>query len=139
MDIDFLVSTSAGILSLNNDPYRLAGESFATESVTHRRTEVTNPHVEGTYIVNALRDNITTPVSVWVTTATRAELIPAVRLLCAAFDQVSFTSQLVIDGYAQFWNCYASDYTVTTSRELMHATRARVDVELVRDPNESEA
>lgn len=139
MDVDFLVSTKSGIVSLNSDPYRLAGESFSQEQVTHRRTEVTNPHVEGTYVVNALRDNVTVPVSVWVTAASRAELIPALRSLCAAFDQVSFTAQLVVDGYSQFWNCYASDYTVTASRELMHATRARVDIDLVRDPNESEA
>jgi hypothetical protein len=136
MDIGFLVVGPSGALNLNSGVYRLAGDSFASESVSHRKTEVVNPYVEGSFVVNALRENITTPVSVWVTGSSRAELLAGVRALCAVFDQVAFSAQLVIDGVTQVWSCFASDYTVTAQREFLHALRARVDVQLVRAPGE---
>lgn len=138
MEVDLILTVPNGVLSLNSDPYKLASDSFATESVTFRRTEVSNPHLEGTYLVNALRENVTTQVSVWVTGATRDELVPALRTLCDAFGQVRFNAQLVVDGHSQIWSCYASDYVVSTQREFMHASRAKIDVNLIRDPHEQE-
>lgn len=139
MNVDMLISTPSGMLSLNTAPYRLSGESFETSAQQHRRSEVSNPHVEGTFVINSVRDNVTTQVGVWVVTDTRALLVPAVRTLCEAFDQPQFTAQLVIDGVSQIWNCYASDYTIGSKREFIHATRARVDVQLIRDPHEEDA
>lgn len=136
MIVDLTVTTATGLISLNTTPYRLSGETFGSASVTHRRTELKSPYLEGTYVVNSLRENIIETVSVWVGEdgLTESELEAAVTALTEALDQVQFQAVKTKDGHSVLWNCYASDYTRVAQREYQHAGKVRVDVQLVRDP-----
>lgn len=134
MIADVILTTPSGPLSLNTAPYRLAGGSLESSSVTHRRTELQSPFLEGSYVVNSVRENTIVPVSVYVEADTQTELRDAREVLTAALDQVQFTATVVLDEASEMWHCYASDYTVNAPRELLHATKIRVDAQLVRDP-----
>lgn len=136
LDLTVLVSTPSGLLNLNTPPYRVAGDSFTDEQVSHRKTEASNPYVEGTFVVNTVRENVGTSLNVWVVTETRMELLRAVQQLTDAFDQAMFTVTLDVGGATQLWNCVTSDYSVESGREFMHATRAKVVCQLNRLPYE---
>ena len=135
MDITVTIATNSGPLSLNEAPYRLAAGTFETVAVTHRRAEVTNPFLEGSYVVNAPRENVVVPLAVWVEADTRAALMAARTALTDALDQVTFSTYVTIDGETETWWCSASDYTVSSPRELMFATRCKVEAQLVRHPS----
>lgn len=134
LDVILEVSTPVGPLSLNTGPYELTGDSFATVSVTHRRQEATNAFIEGTYTVNSLRENIIVPVGVYVRGSLSTDMQRDKAVLTAVFDQSTFEVRRVIEGHEEFWQCFASDYTVTMQRELLHATMAKVDVQLMTHP-----
>lgn len=133
-----LISSPSGMLNLNTYPYRISGESFASETISHRKTEASNPYVEGTFVVNTVRENVGTTLAVYVYTdpPNRNELLRAVDALRSAFDQAYFTVTVTIEGGTQLWNCVTSDYTVESQREFVHASRAKVVASLNRMPYE---
>lgn len=114
--------------------YRIAAGSFEDQSVSFRRSEVTNPFVEGTFVVNALRENVTESLQVWVEDRPRLPLQDAVEALAAAVSQVSYVMQVQIRSDVFTWNCYAADYSVVTKREFIHARMAQVSAEIPRHP-----
>ena len=128
------VTTNSGPINLNSAPYRLADGSFESETITHRKASVSNPFVEGSHTVNSLRENVVVPVNVWVESDSMVEVKAAVAALKAAFDQISFNMTVSFDDFQETWFCEASDYVVTTTRELLHSHRSRVEVQLVRQP-----
>lgn len=134
LDVAMDVSTPAGPLHLNQAPYMLGAETLGSTSVTHRRTEATNPFVEGAYTVNALRENVTTPVSIWVRASTPGGLGTALEALTSAFDQSMFIVDTRVVDWTMRWQCFASDYSIGLQREFLHATVALVDVQLVHHP-----
>lgn len=134
LDASVLVSTPTGNIELNAAPYQLAGDSFGSVGVTHRRSEVTNPFVEGSYTVNALRENISTPVAFWVRGVDHFAMSESLKHACAAFDQSQFTVTVTIENWVQIWQCFASDYTVTMQREFLHATIAMVEATVIHHP-----
>jgi hypothetical protein len=134
LPVSVLVSTPGGNLELNAAPYQLAGETFSSIAVSHRKQAVTNPFVEGSYTVNALRENMMTPVSLWVRGATQTEMQLALDTAKAAFDQSMFTMRITVDGWTQQWQCFASDYTIGLQREYLHAVMALLDVQVDRHP-----
>jgi hypothetical protein len=134
LDVTVLVSTPTGPLSLNEWPYELAGDTFNTVSVTHRKQEAVNPFIEGTYTINSLRENILQALSVYVRGNTHKEFQDATKALCAAFDQSTFEVRRVIEDATEEWQCFSSDYTITLQREFLHAKMAKVDIQVVAHP-----
>jgi hypothetical protein len=132
--IQAAITTTGAPINLNSGMYRLAAGTFEGEAVTHRKQTVTNSFVEGSYTVNSLRENVVTPVNIWIETASTREMKAAVAALKAAFDQISFNMTVTWDDYQETWFCEASDYTETSTRELLHSHRSRLDVQLVRQP-----
>ena len=59
MVISCQISTAGGWLELNGGHYQLTSAAFAERQVPVRRQEAKSPYVEGTYITNSLRDNVT--------------------------------------------------------------------------------
>jgi len=130
------INTPYGWLYLGEGTqYRIAAGSFEDKQVSFRRSEVTNPFVEGTFVVNALRENVTESLSVWVEDRESLLLADAVESLGAALSQVTFTMQVQLRSDVYTWNAYASDYTVSSKREFLHARIAQVNAEIPRDPS----
>lgn len=130
------ISTPYGWLYLGQGTqFRIAAGSFEDRQVSFRRSEVTNPFVEGTFVVNALRENVTETLSVWVEGTGDLGVADAVESLGVALSQVTYTMQVQLRADLYTWSAYASDYTVSTKREFLHARIAQVNAEIPRDPN----
>lgn len=134
LDVTVLISTPEGPLSVNEGIFELAADTFGTVSVTHRRSEATNPFIEGSYTVNSLRENMAVPLNVYVRGKDHAEFQAGIKQLAAAFDQSTFEVQRVVEGVVETWQCFASDYSINLQREFLHAKMGRLDAQLVVHP-----
>jgi len=134
-----LVVNNASRWLLVNDGivYKLAKGSFENSAVQFRRDEVTNSFLEGKYTINALRENVTETLAVYVHGSTHMEVMDAVKSLTDALSQIGFVIEVSIGNLIKSWNCYASDYTVNISHELLHAKMALVTAQVTRDPVET--
>lgn len=138
LNLSVVVSVPAGTLELNDRvTYRIADGSFAEQSVSKRRQEASNPFLEGAFTVNALRENVTETLKVYVYGTTHAEFAAAMNALKAAFDQARFTVTKTVEGSAVVWSCFSSDYRMSTPREFVHSKMGTLEVSLVRHPVEA--
>jgi hypothetical protein len=130
------ISTPYGWLYLGSGTqYRLGAESFADRQTSFRRSEVSSPYVEGTFVINALRENVTETLDVIVEDREALRLADAVSALTSALCQVRYTVQVQIRRDVWTWRAYAADHSVQTKREFVHARLAQVRAEIPRDPN----
>lgn len=130
------ISTPYGWLYLGQGTqYRLGAGSFENQQTTFRRSEVQSPYVEGTFVINALRENVTESLDVIVEERPNLGTADAVRALGAALSQVRYAVQVQIRRDIWTWQAYAADHTVQTKREFVHARLAQVQAEIPRDPN----
>lgn len=120
--------------------YELHGDSFATQSFTHRNTEISGPWIEGTYASDSVRDNTVEALVVWVDgnspDAEPSHFLFRTRLnaLMACFDQLSYKVLRTIGDAVETWDCEVSDYTVETQQEFLTATVGVLRVQLSRRP-----
>jgi hypothetical protein len=149
INLDVRISTSTNVyatgsnsylgtwIDLNDgDTYKIAKGSFENSAVQFRRDEVENPFLEGKYTINALRENVTEEVVVYVYGGNTMSTAEAVRNLTDAVSQTRYRMEITIEDARRSWWCYASDYTVTTTIEFMHARMAEVKIQVIRDPVE---
>lgn len=130
------ISTPYGWLYVGQGTqYRIGAGSFENQQTTFRRSEVQSPYVEGTFVINALRENVTESLNLIVEPRLTLPLTDAVRAVGAALSQVRYTVQVQIRRDIFTWQAYAADHTVSTKREFLHANIAEVKAEVPRDPN----
>ena len=130
------ISSPYGWLYLGDGTqYRIGAASFADQAVTFRRSEVSSPYVEGTFVVNALRENVVETLEVYVEGTEELSLTMATRALGAVLCQVNYTVQVQLRRDVFTWSAYAADHTVSTRRELLHARVAQVTAQIPRDPS----
>jgi len=134
MDVQCRVTTPGGWLDLMSGPYQLSAEAFLDEQVQWRRQEVASPFVEGTWLVNAVRDNATTQIVIWVRGTSSAEVVAAVQALKDTFSQINYGVEFTVNGAKQFFQCYAADYSVQTSREFRASRMAKFTAEITYHP-----
>ena len=134
IDIKCRMTTEGGWLDLMSGPYRLSAEAFVEESLTWRRAEVSNPFVDGSWLVSAVKDNVTSAVDVYVRGATTSETSRAVNALKAAFSQMNYGIEFTVDDVTTFYQCYASDFSVKTPRELRFSRMAQFSAQVPRQP-----
>lgn len=134
MDLEVRATTAGDWLYLNEGIFRVAADSFAEEATSWRRTDVTNPFVEGTWTVNALRENVTESLSLWVRGDRYTSTQQGIELLKATFSQINYVLQVSFDGERRTYTCYVGDFSVKASRELRHAKMANFTVQIPRHP-----
>ena len=130
------ISISGGWLTLVQPNYRIGAQTGADSSTVFRRTEVSNAFVEGTFVTNALRDNVTETIEVYVKGVTTSGLRDAVDALTDALSQTQYTVELTIEDSLRRWYCYAADYSISTPVEFVHSRIALVTAQVPRDPTE---
>ena len=128
------VSTAVDWLELNTGLYRVHGESFAESAETWRKDEVSNPFVEGSWTVNALRENVTETLNVWVKGDGLTSTLQAVETLRGAFRQRNYLLEATFNNLRYTYNCYVADSIVSATRELRHAGMAQVNFQVPRHP-----
>lgn len=121
----------------DGETYVVAKGSFEDSDVQFRRDEVTNPFLEGKYTINALRENVTETLIVYVYGDTAAGLREAVTNLTDAFSQIRYRVEVDVNNSRRSWWCYAADYNIKTSIEFMHSNMAQVTIKIPRDPVET--
>src|SRR4051794_7570499 len=107
--------TVTGTISLTlsaANGYEVNVEGLGPGPRTYRRETVTSPFVRGRFLIDAQLDSPTAPLSIWVGGSTAAQLSTRVAALIAAFDQLSYTLTVVIDGETYAWACEPADSTV---------------------------
>jgi len=138
MIISCRISTPADWLELNSGPYRLEASSFADEQTTWRRDDIDNPFVEGSWTVNALRENVVVPLSVWVRGAAEYDYATTtargIETLKEMFSQRNFLLEFNEDGELYTYVCYVSDFTVSRTREFRHEGIAQFTAQVPRHP-----
>jgi hypothetical protein len=117
--------------------YRVNKASFENSAVTFRRDEVTNAFIEGKFLVNALRDNVTETLAVYAYGATSAAVKSAVDAVTNAVSQVNFMVRVTLDNSQKLWECFSSDYTINVSKEFLVNKQALITVQLHRLPSET--
>jgi hypothetical protein len=80
---------------------------------------------------------VTEQFAVYVSGQTQYACRVSVKALQDALEQPSFKVVRTIDDAQVTWNCWASDYTMTSSRPLLVAKLIQVQVQLIRDPIET--
>jgi hypothetical protein len=129
------VSSPAGWININDHiNYELSGETRGSRQVGHRKQEVTSPYINGSFVVNAVSDNIDEQVAVWVFGDSHYTMLQKVQALETAFTQLSYAIEWVIEDHAEIWDCQLADYTVNTQREFLHAKQALFTATVPRQP-----
>lgn len=129
------VSLDGGWLDINDQTrYTLEASTLSERSATFRRKEISSPHLDGTFLVSAAADNITENVSIWVKEFDQFALQLALDKLRRAFTQPYFAMRWQVDVHEFAWNCQLADYSVSTSRDMMHATIAQFTAKVPRNP-----
>lgn len=138
LDLRVKISNGAGWWVELNDGrvYRVGDGSFEEQTVTFRRKSATNEFLEGEYVISALRENVTVPLNVWVYGQSAYDLEARRKALTDLLSRPTFQVRRSVDDATTVWNCYASDYTVSSTRPLLHARMCQVRAQLVRDPVE---
>jgi hypothetical protein len=114
--------------------YKIGKGSFEESSTTFRRDEVTNPFVEGKFTVNALRENVSEKLSIHVFGVDSITVKNNVTALINAVKANNFLIESSVGNAKQIWLCFASDYSVNTQLEYLHARRALVNISVTRYP-----
>lgn len=120
-----------------NDPasgYRLEATSREETQVSFRKQEVSSPFVEGTYLINAVRENVVENIGVWVSGVSPAELDRRIEVLLEKAEKPRFTVVWGKQQVNETWTCQTASYTVRTQREYQHALVALVKMQVPRLP-----
>ena len=90
--------------------------------------------MEGSWTVNALRDNVQETLSIWAKGDGTTSTLQAVEVLKAAFSQLSYLIEVTYDSEMYTYHCQVADCQVQASRELRHAGIAQVTFTVPRHP-----
>jgi hypothetical protein len=115
--------------------YEMHADTRNTMGTTWRKQSVSNPWVEGSYDVIAVRENIIEAVVVWVYgNGSNAAFRQRVNFLEQAIAQPSYSIAWTVGDESELWDCTYSDYSVETQREWQYATMGIVRMQIGRRP-----
>ena len=134
LDISCRLTTPNGWLEVNGGKYRLSADAFNSSATTWRRREASNPFVEGTWTVSAVRENISEQLSVWVRGDTPEQTSACVQELLDALAQRNFGIEVAFDSVTRFYTCFVADAQVSMTGPMRVARMAQVTAEVPRHP-----
>lgn len=129
------ISTPTGPLSLDLFPYRLEKDTRSNQQVSLRRVEAKNPFVQGAYLVNAVKENVTETLNVYVKSTSDSATYNATKALTDALEQITYSISFNRNDYTETWTCFASEYQIATQHEFQHAGLVLVRASVVRLPS----
>lgn len=114
--------------------YAVHGDSFANVAQSYRRREANSEYIEGTFTLAATRENSQESLVVWVRGDSFGEQRRFQDKLCRDVEQLSWMVMRRYEDMAEYWQCFASDYSVESQREFLHARLAIVRINVNRLP-----
>lgn len=114
--------------------YKLEKTTRDNRQVSKRKIEATNPFVEGSYIVAAVKENVVENVSIYVYATSQAALRSRIAAITDCLDQIRYTIVYGVDGSNETWTCFAADYSIQSQQEFQHAYLALIKANVPRLP-----
>ncbi|HEY5727423.1 MAG TPA: hypothetical protein VIV08_02305 [Acidimicrobiia bacterium] len=136
LDVSFAIEAPSGWLELE-DPangYEAHKESRIDQSVTWRKQEISSNYVEGTYVNDAVRENVTETIAIYVDAPTPFVLMERVTALTDALSQIRYQVAMRSGDLLETWDCGVADYTIQTPQEMINARMAVVRAVIPRRP-----
>jgi len=120
-----------GDLHLNDDvAFYVADGSFEDGAGTFRTSEAQSPFIDGTWVYNARKENETVSLKVYAQGGTSRELAVNLKALKDALSQPHFQVVRVLEDAKTTWTCFPSDWSVSSTRPLVHARKALLTSQL---------
>jgi hypothetical protein len=141
LDVSFSIEAPSGWIELEDreNGYELHKEAKAERGTQWRKKEISSGYVEGTYVTEAVKENITEPVVVYVYGETPFELETRIIALTDAFDQLQYEIRMRNGDLLETWDCAVADYVVQSPQELINSTMAVVRATVPRRPSVTRA
>lgn len=130
------ILTPTGWIELEDEPngYWLHKDAFAKKAVSHRKREVSSEWVAGTFVADAVRENVIEDVVVYVQGRTPYEMRQRLDALTDGFDQLSYKMTLTEGDLEETWQCNLADYSIECGQEFRLARLAIVRASVPRLP-----
>ena len=136
LDIAFSIHAPSGWLDLDDAAggYEAHKDTRAGQSVTWRKQEIESPYVEGTFVNEAVRENVSEALAIYVRGGSPFELRQRVTALTDALSQLQYEVRMVEGNAQETWDCSVADYTIETPQEMINSTMALVRATVPRRP-----
>ena len=141
MTLSTVSATVTGTITLalsSANGYEIDADGLGPGPRTYRRETAQSPFVRGRFLIDTQLDTMQAPVTIWVGGSTASQLNTRVAALLAAFDQLSYQLDVVIDGVTYSWLCEPADSTVGTGGVFdfweLGAFQQTVSLVIPRDP-----
>jgi hypothetical protein len=115
--------------------FYVSPEDFGTKSQVHRRVTAQSPFYEGTYLIHAVRENITEQITVGVLGVSQNDVTENLLLLEDMVSQPSFLLRLTMGDHRETWSCQTADYSMERGHIMMHNCRAMMKLSVPRLPD----
>lgn len=136
LEVACRIQSPTGWLNLQ-DPsggYELEVSTVGERAVAHRKVEASSGWMEGSYYTRTVRENVTETLAVYVFGSSAADYDAKEKALTDAFDQLSFQVIMSVGNSQKIWDCWVSDYTITTSRDHRFYKMGLVNAQVPRMP-----
>ena len=137
MSVHAKISTPSGWLNLE-DPvngYALEKTTLGNTQISTTQITAQSNFVEGTVVLNSVRQQVQETLSVWVTGDSTSQLWSRRDVLLSALNQLQYQVCLVIEDMAVYFTCTpANPITITYQQEFMFARTCQVAATLNRYP-----
>lgn len=135
MIISAVLSGPTGNIQLQqNGIYKLEASTRDQAGVTQRKTDATNPFVEGTFTVAAVRENVTENISIYVYAPSMSVRRARIDAITEALDQTHYTLAFTTEELTETWTCMAADYSIARRHELNMHYMALIKANIPRLP-----
>lgn len=114
--------------------FYVSPEDFGDKAQTNRRITASSPFYEGTYLIHAVRDNVTENLTVGVLGVSQNQVTENLLLLEEMISQPSFRIRLTMGDHVETWSCQTADYVTQRGHIMMHNTRAMMKMQVPRLP-----
>lgn len=136
LDVSCSVSVPDGWLDINDhNKYELEKSTLSRRSVSHQRKTIRSEFSDGSWVVDAYRNNVNETVAVWVRGHQYADASRNLKDLENAFSQLYYKIDWVVSGDAHRWHCQVSDYSVSSTQPMLHANIFKLTARVVRHPD----
>lgn len=137
LDFGVTITTpAAGILVLEDsvNGYEVHKDSFGQRATTLRKQEISSSYVEGSFVTQAVRENVTETLAVWVSGSTDAIVDDRVAALISCLSQLQYRIAVRFGTRTETLLCQPADYVIEFPAEQRFSKLALVRAQIPRSP-----
>lgn len=135
---NFMVEISWGsrwISLTDHVRFYMSSEDYGDKAQTLRRVNAQSPYYEGSYLVHAVRENVTETLSIYILGVSQNDVTENMLLLEELVSQPSFRIRITHQDHVETWKCQQADYSIQRGHLMLHNTRAMMRLNVPRLPS----